>query len=317
MTRPEPEIRRATDDDLPEILDVATAALGWNPEDPNEAFFRWKHFDNPHGRSPMWVAGAEGRIRGFRTMLCWTFTGPAGDARAVRAVDTATHPDHHRRGIFRALTMQAVDDLSKDGVDFVFNTPNDKSRAGYLRMGWSDQGRLPTRVALGSPRRAARLLGARTAAEKWSSPCDAGDHVEAVVDDLVHLSDATPWADGLRTARTAEHFSWRYGFEPLRYRVLRTDEGAAIVRVRRRGSATEAVLAELLAPDRRTAQRLVSAARKLPGVDYVLALGRTAHPPARMAPIPGLGPHLTVRDLSRPAPMADRLRFTLGDIELF
>ena len=99
--RSEPEIRRATDDDLPEILDVATAALGWNPADPNEEFFRWKHFDNPHGQSPIWVATNGGEIVGFRSMLCWTFTGQAGDYRAVRAVDTATHPNHHRRGIFR------------------------------------------------------------------------------------------------------------------------------------------------------------------------------------------------------------------------
>jgi hypothetical protein len=213
--------------------------------------------------------------------------------------------------------MQAVEDLSNAGVDFVFNTPNNKSRAGYLRMGWSDQGRLPTRIALGSPRGVTRLLHARTAAEKWSHDCDAGDHVESAIEDLVDLSDTIPWTDGLRTTRTADHFSWRYGFEPLHYRVLRADEGAAIVRLRRRGSATEAVLAELLAPDRRTAQRLVRSARKLPGVDYVLALGRPAHPATRMVPIPGLGPHLTVRDLSSPAPTADRFRFTLGDIELF
>ena len=44
-------IREATDDDLDAILEVATVALGWDPDDPNEAFFRWKHLDNPAGRA--------------------------------------------------------------------------------------------------------------------------------------------------------------------------------------------------------------------------------------------------------------------------
>ena len=92
-------IRRATDADLPEILDVSTRALGWDPADPNESFFRWKHLENPAGPSPMWVAvdGERGGIAGFRTMMRWRYQTTAGTAlEAVRAVDTATHPDHQR-----------------------------------------------------------------------------------------------------------------------------------------------------------------------------------------------------------------------------
>ena len=36
--------------------------------------------------------------------------------RAVRAVDTATHPDHQGRGVFTALTEHALDGLRDDGV---------------------------------------------------------------------------------------------------------------------------------------------------------------------------------------------------------
>lgn len=59
-------------------------------------------------------------VVGFRTMLRWNFAGPDDILRrAVRAVDTATHPAHQRRGIFRALTAE--------GVEFVFTTPNDNA----------------------------------------------------------------------------------------------------------------------------------------------------------------------------------------------
>ena len=66
--------------------------------------------------------------------------------RAVRAVDTATDPDYQGRGLFTRLTLQAIDELRAEGVDFVFNTPNDQSRPGYLKMGWQVVGTLPTHV---------------------------------------------------------------------------------------------------------------------------------------------------------------------------
>ena len=36
--------------------------------------------------------------------------------------------------------MAAIDAATEDGVDMVFNTPNPRSGAGYLTMGWSEVG---------------------------------------------------------------------------------------------------------------------------------------------------------------------------------
>ncbi len=85
----------------------------------------------------------QGQVIGFRMLLLWRFRRGDEAVTAVRAVDTATHPDHQGRGIFRALTTVAVDELRDEGVGFVFNTPNDQSRPGYLKMGWVDIGRPP------------------------------------------------------------------------------------------------------------------------------------------------------------------------------
>ena len=62
--------------------------------------------------------------------------------RAVRAVDTATHPDFRGQGVFSALTLGALEELRSDGVAFVFNTPNERSRPGYLKMGWQPVGQV-------------------------------------------------------------------------------------------------------------------------------------------------------------------------------
>ena len=39
-------------------------------------------------------------------------------------------------GLFQNLSLRAADDVKSEGVDFVFNTPNDQSRPGYIKMGW-------------------------------------------------------------------------------------------------------------------------------------------------------------------------------------
>lgn len=259
----EVSVRPATDDDVAAIIDVAGRALGWDPADPNEAFFRWKHFDNPAGRSPMWVAESGGDLAGFRSMMRWTYRHGETRVRAVRAVDTATDPAHQRKGIFRLLTEAAVAELVEDGTDFVFNTPNDKSRPGYLRMGWVDAGRLPAAFAPAGVGSLLRLARARTAAHKWSLPLDAGDPIDRVAADL-----GRP-ADTIVTDRTPEHLRWRYGFEPLHYRAIQTDEAIAVIRLRRRGPATEAVVAEVASPSVAATRRLFRSIRRLDGVDQI------------------------------------------------
>ena len=79
------------------------------------------------------MAVHDGEVVGFRTFLRWQFEHPDGRIRrAVRAVDTAPRPAFQGKGIFRRLTMTAVDELTADGVDFVFNTPNGRLGAQAL-----------------------------------------------------------------------------------------------------------------------------------------------------------------------------------------
>src|SRR5207247_2560043 len=113
-------------------------------------FFRWKHVDNPFGRSFMLVAEAEERILGLRAFMRWRFAAGGREVGAVRAVDTATHPDFQGRGIFSLLTRAALDSLPAD-VGFVFNTPNEKSGPGYLKMGWHEVGRIPIAIRVRNP----------------------------------------------------------------------------------------------------------------------------------------------------------------------
>lgn len=321
------EIRAAEPADHPAIVALASRALGWREGEPNEELFRWKHLDNPAGPSSMWVAVDDGRIAGFRAFLRWSFDDPVrGPQRAVRAVDTATDPAYQGQGIFTALTRHGLDAERRDGTDFVFNTPNDQSRPGYLKLGWQVVGRVPVAVAVSSAAAGVRMLRARVPAGKWSEETGAGVPApqvfaeDAAVADL--LATVAP-PSGLRTHRTPATLRWRYGLEPLRYRVLLRGagiaDGLAVFRVRRRGAAVETALVDLLVPggDRRAARDLVRAVLVATRPDYLIGVQRRPIS-GRSIRLPGQGPLLTWRGVNRhDAPELAHWVLTLGDIELF
>ncbi len=320
-------VRRAAPDEVSAVVALAGEALGWDPNRPNEAFFRWKHLDNSFGTSPMWVAELDGRLVGVRTFLRWRFRRPDGTTfAAVRAVDTATHPDAQGRGIFTALTTQALDELRADGVEAVFNTPNDQSRPGYLKMGWTALGRVPIVVRAAGPGALARLARARVPAEKWSEAVDTGRPAPEVLADTGAVADLlrTAPSHGIGTDRSPEHLAWRYGLAPLHYRVLTVardaGDGLVVFRVRRRGAAREATICELLVPgdDPTRTRRLLADVRRRTGADYLVWAGRRLPATAGFAPLPNQGPILTWRTVGdAPAPVLDDLDLALGDVELF
>jgi predicted N-acetyltransferase YhbS len=308
-------IRPAASGDRPSIIRVAVRALGWRGDERDRAFFAWKHDDNPFGPSPAWVATERGEIVGFRTFLCWEFARGAERLRMVRAVDTASDPDHQGKGLFRRLTLSAVAELSAAGYDAVFNTPNMLSRPGYLKMGWTELGRPALGARPRGPLGALRMARSREPAEKWSEPAMVGQPaVDALRGSGLDTLLATlPAPTGWGTPRMAAYLRWRYGFEPLHYRALEVRDGLAVFRVRRRGPSREVALCEWLAPgpDRRALGRLVDAAG-----DYAVACGLgAAH---GLMSLPRLGPVVTWRPLARPdVPALGDLAFRLGDLELF
>lgn len=326
MVVQEVEVSRAVATDLDEIVAVGARALGWPPQHPNRAVFEWKHAANPYGASAIWVARSNGLIVAYRAMMRWELADPAGRVwRCVRAVDTATLPEFQRRGIFSRLTLGAVDELTKAGVDIVFNTPNEKSRPGYLKMGWFDVGRLPVAFRPTGIRGLANMVSARTSASKWPASTATGSSVESVVTDpaLVELIEGQPAPSGLATVLSPALLAWRYGaVESLGYRCWAPhgpDAGVVFFRVRERGKARECTVGHVLAPGgaRPERRRLVAELARAVDADYLLVLGDTKITDG-VVRFSVQGPRLMARPLASIPPDSSRAwSLTMGDIELF
>ena len=317
------DVRRAGPDDDAEVIALLRAALN-KDDDPNyEAFLWWKHRDNAFGQSPAWVATHEGRIVGYRTFLRWRFITDSGKPiTGVRAVDTATLPEYQGLGIFRRLTLQGVAELTLEGDGIVFNTPNDQSRPGYLKMGWSTVQRLPVGVLPRSPGSMVKMVTSRVPAALWSESTDVGLEAATALTDrsLAEALLAHAPTRGFRTHRTPGYLAWRTALAPLRYRLLLADpddpdRGGLVFRLRRRGDTVEAVVVEQFAPNLRTGIALVTGMLQRTGADY--AIGLRSGPSAGLLPLPGQGPLLTSRPLAASAPPAGAWTLTMGDIELF
>jgi GNAT superfamily N-acetyltransferase len=321
------EVRLGEPSDRGAVLGLLSETLDWSADE--HALFSWKHDENPFGASPTWVALDGDEIVGLRTFMRWEHRTADGEVlRAVRAVDTATRPSHQGRGIFRRMTLQALDDLRAEGVAFVFNTPNDNSRPGYMKMGWTQVGRLPASVRVTSLAAVPRMARARVPADVDSTPATAGRPAADVLaaPGLADLLAAAPPSPGLHTNRTPDYLRWRYGYQPLAYRAVTLDDddvraGVAVFRLRRRGAALECALCDVIVPagDDRARRALVRSVTRQCGADYVIRIGGPAIDGNGFVRAPRQGPILVHKPVTDGVPGGDLhdWSLTLGDVELF
>jgi GNAT superfamily N-acetyltransferase len=321
-------LRRTIPGDIPAIIDLLRQTLGWETDERHHALFAWKHLENPFGASPSWVAVDEEGLVGVRIFMRWGFDLGDRSLHVVRAVDTATHPRAQGRGVFRALTMRGLEEMKVQGVDWVFNTPNDQSLPGYLSMGWQRVGRLPVALRPGRLGTIPRISSARVPADLWSVPTSAGEDAASVLSDEQDLAELLSSrrgfaADGVRTAASVDYLRWRYGASPVGYRALLAGpslrDGVVFFRLRRRGSATEVAIGDVVAPalDPRQAGRLGRRVLQASKGDYAIVLG-PARPRGWLRLPRRIGPLLTWRPLADvTAPPIERWELSAGDVELF
>lgn len=342
MTETDYQIRRMTAEDEPAVLDLMRVSLGEGSIPRTAAYWWWKHGLNPFGTSPVLVAEANGGLVGLRAFMRWTWAIGTRRYSAVRAVDTATHPNHRGQGIFKRLTLQLRDAMAAEGVAFVFNTPNAQSRPGYVRMGWSVAGQ-PTLWM--RPVRPVRLIaglrrGGLSGPEGEPPPIEAagagtllGDDASASILSMAHQS----YSAGYHTRSSLAALRWRYGgvpgFEYVAHRSGEGESGAlAFARTRQRGGIRELRICDLVvgaSPVARThARRVLRDLSRAADVDMVVALppdipgGKRLLLEAGFLPVPRSGPIVTVLPMNLPVGAPDptslaNWRPSIGDLELF
>ena len=167
-------------------------------------FYIWKHLESPFGESYSLAVREEqgSELAGLRLFQRWSLIRDFETTRAVRAVDTCTHPTHQRRGIFTFLTRNALEDLATQGVQLVFNTPNKNSLPGYLKMGWELVRQIPIRIKFLSVSGGAKVSwGGRSLKELLQ---------QHSAEEIDHLIAQTRVPGNLQIEKSLEYLKWRY-----------------------------------------------------------------------------------------------------------
>ena len=309
-------IREATLADTAHIVQLLKLSLGDVSTEKSTAYWRWKHIDNPFGPSHVLLAEQDGLMTGVRAFMQWRWTDGQREFTALRAVDTATHPDYRGQGIFKKLTLALIERRREAGDDFIFNTPNAQSKPGYLKMGWREVGRLPVSLRI---RRPIALLK-----NKVAEPPPIDLPIVSTKMDWAATYDlgAGPQVGRWSTALRAGFLRWRYRDCPVvEYTAVGVPERYVLVVHPKVGAyglelrIVESRVAPPYAAEARAAlNRLIRQYRPV----YV-----TAAPGGVLATGLGwvrlsVGPTLTYRALTfDQPPLLKDWRYALGDMELF
>jgi GNAT superfamily N-acetyltransferase len=301
----------STGKETPAIIELLKNSLGESLMPKSEKFWNWKHIENPFGRSPVLLAYEGGQLAGVRAFMKWEWKNKDRVFRAVRAVDTATHPAHQGKGIFKILTQQLAQQCKDEGVDFIFNTPNQSSKPGYLKMGWRSAGKLSLGfVPL------LNFSSAKTSFEdtyKWNA------------DLITQLSDKTNSIQ-LTTNYSRAYLDWRYGRNPnIRYYCLgdETNGGSyfLVFRLKPHRFGPELRVCDYFFSDAKALKRMkkhLAKASKEAGARFI-SYCATANGKLFIFPQLAIGPEVTVRPLNE---LGFPLDFgpwypSLGDLEVF
>ena len=265
-----------------QVLDLLRKSLGESDIlQRTPALWQWKHILNPFGESYVHLAwDPSSELIGMRAFMRWEFECGSRRINAVRAVDTATHPSYRRMGIFSNLTKQALSAAQQDGVDFIFNTPNQDVLPGYLKLGWQHVATIrPLIKVLNHSSFAVGLVRWRMGKESSrryspteffkTKPVSVAQLLESrpELEQLIQLDERTrSRLDRIKTHRTWDYLRWRYGEHPTisYWSVIIESEGelqgAAIFRTNTRYGLKEVVLCELLTakPDDKLASALLN-----------------------------------------------------------
>lgn len=310
--------------DLDAVVDLLVRRFeGWRALPDPRSFFRWKHLQNPFGPSLMSVTEHhDGEVIAFRAFLRWEVEGPKGRLVIARGADAVTDAQHERRGLWEAMTRRDLRSLVDDGVDMALAHGNERSRAGYIKLGWQ---------LLGTSLPLVRLLRVQPSQQSFL-PVSAGDREV----DLVAASEMCPWprgpAEGLVTAWSPSFATWRYGDVPhprhhvLRMRAGQSGEVIVMGRLRSSRGRSEFRVGDVRASGSGVpipAKRLRHALRALQA-DYALTWAAPRRPRYRSpvglsVPVPQKATSVLATPLAAPGvvPAWNEWRLTLGDLESY
>lgn len=309
-------IREANPTDTQAIVALLKLSLGEGLLKKTGVVWDFKHNQNPFGNSEVLLAFENEKLIGVRAFMQWRWQ--LGDKTwiAYRAVDTATHPEHQGKGIFKKLTLKALEIVGLKSDAFIFNTPNDQSRPGYLKMGWKIVDAIPIAIIP-----TAFYLLPNIFAKRISADNRVDEHR---LDELCKKHNLILSKKSvIFTPKSAAYLKWRFENNPMQdYIVISTEDWYVALYVKKHKFFKELRVAEVIScngNEKTIRNAIVKQARKnkcllITIADKNIFGGRI---------FGKFGPKLTFKPLTEDKDFINKAldiskwNYSLGDLELF
>ena len=332
-------IRGAVQTDKPAIINLLKKSLGESVIPITEKLWSWKHEQNAFGNSFVLLAEENSDIIGVRAFMQWNWLWNGIIYKAIRAVDTATHPGHQGKGIFKKLTLKQIEICKEQGIHFVYNTPNEQSMPGYLKMGWEKQGRMPLKLKILRPFSMAYSKSLNK--NKFASLLNEDvSPVQTWNTDIIDLFKKyqPQQTNQLGTNITSAYIAWRYAENPLyRYNYFTDNKNYVLIsRIKMHSFTKELRLVDFFELNSNAGnlkivshiKNEIAAFCRNNKIDFISISGqqyfyyRKYFKWMGVIPVRPLGPIVTLKNLNMEDKFAELMNtsnwnYSLGDMELF
>lgn len=194
--------------------------------------WRWLFRDNPAGQGIFSLADHDGKVVGQYVVIPIRMLVNGEEITSAQSMDTMTHPDYRRQGMFTTLANEVYVELEKRGIHAAYGFPNPASHPGFVKkLEWITLIDLPFRARplkpgaiLAEKFGAASIMkaaGAPTGAlfnrmypmRKFSSDSDIRK-IEFFSPEFDELWNSVAGSFNCVVKRDAAYLNWRYVSKP-------------------------------------------------------------------------------------------------------
>jgi len=102
-------------------------------------WWKWMYNDNPAGRGRIWLAEHSGKIVGQYAIVPRVMKIAGEIITGALSLDTMTHPDYRREGIFESLAKRVYSQAAEEDIYVIYGFPNKFSYPGFIKkLNWFD-----------------------------------------------------------------------------------------------------------------------------------------------------------------------------------
>jgi GNAT superfamily N-acetyltransferase len=213
-------------------------------------YWYWQFRDPPAGSARIQLAVVDDLIVGQYAVIPMSMQVRGEAILGTLSLDTMTHPEYRRQGMFTTLASELYAELRRTGFPLTYGFPNENSIGGFVRkLQWTHVCSLPVYVKplrpdaivdsvlanplLNAVARPFARLGAAIVSRPARIPDEARtnlrwlDQFDARADEL--------WQEAydrskIALTRSAAFLNWRYFLNPVRdYRAVSYEEGGQLV----------------------------------------------------------------------------------------